>query len=138
MTRKQFSLGFRVNPITKGPPVGLPVLPHNLGATAERLIAVAACRRSSTPNAAFVGVDGIAQLEPPSYASTAPVHQNRNPYKVPANIIPFHRLARRPPTRPAPSPSSLPFRVELYRLVYGAGMFVLGILAHVAWLKVWL
>src|SRR5258707_1173107 len=127
MTGKQFSLGFRVNPITKGPPVRLAVRLHDLGAAAERLIAGPACWRSSTPNAAFVGVDGIEQLEPPSYASTEPAHQNREPYKVPTNIIPLHRLARRPPTPPAPSSSSLRFRVELYRLVYGAGMFVLRV-----------
>ena len=90
------------------------------------------------PNAAFVGVDGIEQLELPSYGTTEPARQNRSPYKVPMNTFPFHHLARRPPTPPAPSSSSLPFRVELYRLVYGAGMFVLGILAHMAWLKVWL
>jgi hypothetical protein len=66
-----------------------------------------------------------------------PGHQNRNPYKVPMNIIPFRR-ARRPPILPAPSSSSLRIRIELYRLVYGAGMFVLGILAHMAWPKVWL
>ena len=138
MTRKQFSLGFGVNPITKGSPDRLAVLPHDLGATAERSIAAAPCWSSSTRYAAFVRVDGIAQLEPPSYGRTEPAHQNRSPYKVPTNIIPFHRLARRPPTPPAPSSSSLRFRVELYRLVYGAGMFVLGILAHMAWPKVWL
>ncbi len=138
MTRKRFSLGFRMNPIAKGSPDGLAVLPDDLGATAEGLIAVAACWRSSTPNAAFVGVDGIEQLEPPSYASTEPAHQNRNPYKVPTNIIPFHHLARQPPTPSVPSSSPFRFRVELYRLVYGAGMFVLGILAHMAWPKVWL
>lgn len=72
------------------------------------------------------------------YGSTQPAHQNRNPYKVPTIIIPFHRLAHQPPTPPAPISSPLPFRVELYRLVYGTGMFVLGILAHMAWLKAWL
>jgi len=136
MTRKQFSLGFRVNPITKGPPAGLAVLLHDLGAAAERLIADPACWRSSTPNVAFVGVDGIEQLEPLSYGDTEPAQQNRNPYKVPTNIIPFHHLAHQRPTRPAPSPSPLRVRVELYRLVYGGGMFVLGILAHMACPKV--
>src|SRR5258708_37822831 len=115
MTRKQFSLGFRVNPITKGPPVGLAVLLQDLGAAAERLIAGPACWRSSTPNAAFVGVDGIEQLEPLSYGSTEPAPQNRNPYKVPTNIIPFHHLALRPPTRRAPSSSSLRFRAQMCR-----------------------
>lgn len=138
MTRKQFSLGFRVNPITKGAPDGLAVLRHDLGATAERSIGVAACWRSSTPNAAFVGVDGVGQLEPPPYGSTERVHQNSNPYKVATNIFPFDHFAHRRPRPPAPSPSPLRLRVELHRLVYGAGMFVLGILAHMAWLRAWL
>jgi hypothetical protein len=137
MPRKQFSLRLPVNPIATESPAGLAVLPHDLGATAERSIAVAACWRSSTPNTAFVGVDGIEQSEAPSYASTEPAHQNRNPHKVPTNIIPFHHFARQPPTPPVPSSSRLRFRVELYRCVYGAGMFVLGILAHMAWPKVW-
>ena len=137
MPRKQFSLRFRMNPITKDSPDGLAVLPHDFGATAEGLVAVAACWRSSTPNGAFVGVDGIEKVERPSYGSTERAQQNRNPYKVPTNIIPFHHFARQPPTPPVPSSSRLRFRVELYRCVYGAGMFVLGILAHMAWPKVW-
>src|SRR6266403_262724 len=118
MTRKQFSLGFRVNPITKRPPAGLAVLLHDLGAAAERLIADPACWRSSTPKPEFVGVDGIEQLEPLSYGNTEPAHQNRDPYKVRTNIIPFHHLAHQRPSRAAPIPSPLRFRTELYRLVY--------------------
>jgi hypothetical protein len=57
------------------------------------------------------------------------------------NIVPFrHPIYRRRPAAPAPSPSpqQLRSRAEVGRLVYGAGMFVLGIVAHTAWLRVWL
>src|SRR4051812_35555209 len=105
MTRKQLSLGLRVNLITKGSPVG---------------------------------VDGSKQWEPPFYESTESAHQNRNPYKDSTNILPFNHFAHQPPTPPALRPSPIGVRVELYRLIYGAGMFVLGILAHMAWLRAWL
>jgi hypothetical protein len=56
------------------------------------------------------------------------------------NVVPFRHPIYRPPIPPAPSPllEQLRSRAEARRLVYGVGMFVLGILAHMAWLRVWL
>ncbi len=58
------------------------------------------------------------------------------------NVVPFlHPIYRRripPETRPSPSSEQLRSRAEVRWLVYGAGMFVLGILAHMAWLRAWL
>ena len=61
------------------------------------------------------------------------------PYKTPMTIVPFRQAVYQPLT-PLPtlrlSPEQLRFRAGLRRLAYGAGMFMLGILAHIAWLNV--
>ena len=63
---------------------------------------------------------------------------HRAPYKFPMTIVPFPHAVYQPLTLPHAlrfSPEQLQFRAELRRLAYGAGMFVLGILAHIAWLS---
>jgi len=77
MTWKQFSHGFRVNPIVNGSPEALVVLLHDLGATSGRLIPIARRWATAMPKAAFVALDGIEQLEPPSYGSTEPAVLDR-------------------------------------------------------------
>ena len=58
------------------------------------------------------------------------------------NVIPFRHPIDRPrippETRPSRSLTQLRSRAEVRWLVYGAAMFVLGILAHMAWLRAWL
>jgi predicted esterase len=77
MTWKQFSPGFRVNPIVNGPPEALVVLLHDLGATSARLTPIVARWATAMPTSAFVALDGIEQLEPPSYGSTEPIVLDR-------------------------------------------------------------
>jgi predicted esterase len=77
MTWKQFSHGFRVNPIVNGSPDALVVLLHDLGATSARLMPIAARWATAMPKTAFVALDGIEQLEPPSYGSTEPTVLDR-------------------------------------------------------------
>ena len=61
--------------------------------------------------------------------------ENGRAYKFAANIVP----SRHPihlPLSPRSSSDHLRFHCELRRLAYSACMFVLGILAHMAWLSV--
>jgi hypothetical protein len=62
----------------------------------------------------------------------------RAPYTPPKTIVPFRHAVYQPLTPPPVVnllPERLRFRVEQQRLAYGAGMFALGILLHVAWLR---
>jgi predicted esterase len=77
MTWKQFSSGFRVNPIGNGPPEALVVLLHDLGATSTRLAPIATRWAAALPRSVFVALEGIEQLEPPSYGSTEPAVLDR-------------------------------------------------------------
>jgi hypothetical protein len=66
--------------------------------------------------------------------------QNGSDYKFAMNIVPFRPHLSQQLTLPLivhSSPEQLRFRLELRRLAYGAGMFALGILAHMAWLDAW-
>jgi hypothetical protein len=60
--------------------------------------------------------------------------ENGSAYKFAMNIV----RSRHPthlPLAPRSSSDQLRFHFEMRRLAYGAGMFVLGILAHMAWLS---
>jgi hypothetical protein len=76
---------------------------------------------------------GVVSLQ--AYRRTEePMPKNGGAYKFAMNIVP----SRHPiylPLAPRPSSDHLRFHFELRRLAYGAGMFVLGILAHMAWLS---
>ncbi len=76
MTWKQFAFGFRVDP-AKAPPDSAVILLHDLGATSASLASVATVWGALMPRTAFIAVDGIEQLEPPSYGSTEPAVLDR-------------------------------------------------------------
>jgi hypothetical protein len=80
-------------------------------------------------------------VPPQAYRRTEnPAPQNRDTCEFAPNIVPFRHLVYRPLAVPIAAYSStdqLRFRIELHRLAYGAGMFALGILAHMAWLDGW-
>ena len=82
---------------------------------------------------------GLVQLQ--DYRRTEkPTHPNRAPYTLPMNIIAFRQpvyRAQTPPPAPRVSPEELRSRAEWQWFAYGAVMFVLGILAHMAWLSAW-
>lgn len=66
--------------------------------------------------------------------------QNGSAFKSAMNIVPFrlrHSQRQKLPVIVHSSPAQVRFRLELRRLAYGAGMFALGILAHMAWLDAW-
>jgi len=66
MTWVQFPHGFRLDPIAKGSPEALVILLHDLGATAATLTAVAARWATTVPTTAFIALNAIEQLDPPS------------------------------------------------------------------------
>jgi hypothetical protein len=72
MSWKQFSHGFRLDPIDKGPPEALVVLLHALGATAATLTSVSTHWAAAVPTTSFAALNGTEQLDPPSYSSLKP------------------------------------------------------------------
>lgn len=78
MNWKEFSRGFRFDPIDKGAPEALVVVLHDLGTGAARLIPVAARWAPAVPTTAFVALNGIEQPHPPSsYGSAEPAVLDR-------------------------------------------------------------
>jgi phospholipase/carboxylesterase len=70
MTWKQFSRGFRFDPIIKGSPEALVILLHDLGSGAARLNPPAARWAEAVPTTAFISLNGIEQLDPACHGST--------------------------------------------------------------------
>ena len=76
MTLRQFSRGFRFDPIAKGSPEALVVLLHDLGSAAARLTPLAARWAAAVPTTAFIALDGNEQLGA-SYGSVEPAMLDR-------------------------------------------------------------
>ena len=82
MTWMQFSHGFRLDPIIKGPPEALVILLHDLGSSGAMLTPVAERWATTVPTTAFIALDGTEQFDPPS--SDLPSHRTPDSYAEPA------------------------------------------------------
>jgi hypothetical protein len=89
MRWKQFSGGFRFDPIAKGSPEALVVLLNDFGAGAARLLPLAARWATAVPATAFVALKAVEEVDPLSSVSemTEKIHRSQIMRKMRAQSL---------------------------------------------------
>ena len=72
MSWVQSAQGLRLDPIANGSPEALVVLLHDVGDSAATLTPIAARWATAVPTTAFIALEGIEQLDPPSCSLPRP------------------------------------------------------------------
>jgi len=132
MSWVQFAHGLELDPIATGLPEARVVLLHDVGDSAATLTPIAARWATAVPTTAFIALEGIEQLDPPSCSLSRPAMPD---LKVDAGSTGLDRAARH--LVPQLEHLLRPYRLDASRLVlvgfgYG-GTLALHMLPRPGW-----